>query len=70
MILLWSRPSGDPIVVPGEVGWLSCSELVEAGASDRIGCRLGLAEVSDSLRGLGPNRALPGLTESSDAPWG
>ena len=60
MILLWSRPSGDPFVVPGEVGWLSCSELAEVGALVRIGCRPGLAKVSDSPRGLGPNRALPG----------
>ena len=59
VIPLWSRPSSDPFVVPGEVGWLSCSELAEVGASVRIGCRPGLAEVSDSPWGLGPNRALP-----------
>ena len=33
VILLWSRPSGDPDVIPGEVGWQSYSELAEAEAS-------------------------------------
>ena len=51
MILLWSRPSGDPFVVPGEVGWLSCSELAEVGASVRIGRCPGLTEGSDDPRG-------------------
>ena len=38
LILLWSRSSGDPIVVTGVLGWQSCSNLTEAGASARIGC--------------------------------
>ena len=68
VILLWRRPSGDPVIVPGEVGWLSCSELAEVGASVRIGCRPGPEEVSDSPRGLGPGRALPGLPGASRVP--
>jgi hypothetical protein len=50
VILLWSRPSGDPFVVPGEVGWQSCSELAEVGASVRIGRCPGLTESSDAPR--------------------
>ena len=37
LILLWSRSSGDPIVT-GVLGWQSCSNLTEAGASARIVC--------------------------------
>ena len=60
VILLWSRPFGDPFVVPGEVGWQSCSELAEVGASVRIGRCPELAESSDAPRGLGPNRTARG----------
>ena len=37
-----------PFFVPGEVSWQSCSELVEVGASVRIGRCLGLTESSDA----------------------
>ena len=51
VIHLWSRPSGDPFVVPGEVSWQSCSKLAEVGTSVRIGRCLGLAESSEAPRG-------------------
>ena len=51
VIRLGSRPSGDPFVVPGEVGWQRCSELAEAGASVRNRRCPGLTESSNAPRG-------------------
>ena len=53
VILLWSRPSGDPFVP----GWQSCSKLAKVGASVRIGRCPGLCKelrCSPGLTGFQP----------------